>query len=96
MIAAKCGRIGCASEKPPIWCPVLVVYARPKTTPARGRLEIRFCDDCRELITVAMLLSDDGWRRVLGRWPRGKALPQRALTELDFDLVELDEDPMED
>jgi hypothetical protein len=75
-----------------VWCPVLLLLARPNTEPARARLHIRLCDDCRDAVALADFITDDGWTQVLKRWPARFAHPDRTLTQLDWDLVELDED----
>jgi hypothetical protein len=90
-----CAIQGCQSGKPPVWCPVLVLYARVGTMPARARMSLRLCDDCRATTALADLMSDAGWRALLSKWPSVFEVPDRTLTELDWDFVELEDDPMD-
>lgn len=89
----KCNRIDCASGKAPVWCPVLVLTPG-HGEPARARMSLRLCDDCRDAASLADLLGDAGWAMILSRWPRHLAQPVRERTALDFDFVEVGEDPM--
>lgn len=95
MNAPACARTDCASGKDPVWCPVLLLCARPGQEPARARLDIRLCDDCRDRAHTSDFLSDAGWARVLKKWPLKHSFPKMELTGLDFDLIELDEDPLD-
>jgi hypothetical protein len=64
-------------------------------TPAiRGRMELRVCDRCRRLLTLPMLVDDTCWRSIEREWPTHVVpMPARGSIRLDFDLVDIDEDP---
>jgi hypothetical protein len=94
-----CDRTGCTSGKSPLWAPTLVFWSvlPGATGPMRlrvceGELSMRLCDDCRDTVTLADMLDDLNWQQIVGYWPRGRVLPERALTELEFTFYDDVED----
>lgn len=95
-----CAKIGCKTGQEPTWCPVLVVHApvalrNERYKPIRARLSLRLCEACKEASKLNDFLSNTGWERIVFSVQKaGKVTPQRDLTELEFDLVGVEVDPM--
>lgn len=86
---AKCDRLKCASGKPAVWSPVLVLTAIAGTEPARATLIMSLCDDCRDTMVLGDFVTDANWPTVEGIFDRErKRRPQRSLTVLDWVLTD--------
>jgi hypothetical protein len=84
---ANCDRKACHGQG--TWRPVLLVttkgYSGP---PAKSVVGLRICDDCRKKMTVADLVTDDGWTSICAAFTlRGFARPTRKLTKLDWERI---------
>ncbi len=80
-----CNITGCMDETDAPWSPVLMLRVAAGAIPALCQLGIRLCDAHKASSTVESFVSDSGWLQISGGFARaGRAVPDRALTELSW------------
>lgn len=86
---ARCHTPACDSGQLPIWQPVLVVRKRPEDPPMWAPIEVRYCDRCKDDMTVRDLLTGDIWSQIVRQCvAAGDPVPVRLLTGLLFDRLQ--------
>jgi hypothetical protein len=86
MAGQTCNRTGCHRDAE--YRIGLKVFPRRGNVPAEGWTGLVVCNDCRALVTVEEIVTDEMWRRLTASFGRlAKASPLRSRTQLQFQAL---------
>ena len=81
-IGSKCAFVGCFGRA--LFRPVLLLKSDPQLQGIDAELSIGVCRECTKK-KADKFLSDDGWKIIVGVFPKGFALPDRRFTGIRFE-----------
>lgn len=86
MAGQTCNRVGC--DRDAEYRVGLKVFPRQGNIPAEGWTGLLVCDQCRGLVKVEEIVTDEMWSRLTSSFGRlAKAAPSRERTQLQFQAL---------